>query len=220
MGNGLESNRKVDLLVALRSMVADVARSANEVGTRPEGMVVELRFSFEEDSERGLRPIVFLGEQPADYDVHRLRLILGPHPKHVVETAMRSSTPPPPVTPPPSVLPESMRKAPRIVIPSNPSLKLRKAGSSPPPTRHPGDEAPVPRAEVDLNPGQLLPVVESTHKEGGPREDLGERFVVFDHQWYHGKQRSFISHDTDEFPDDDMRDSTDIHEFPIDDLDD
>ncbi len=223
MPNGLDQDKRVDLAMALRSMINDIAKSATETRLKPEGLVVELRFSFEEDGDRGLRPVVFLGEQPPDYEVHRLRVTLGTHPAQAAEAAAGRATPPP-RTPPPASLTDTPRKGPRIVVPSNPVLKLRKASSKEDDNNrpsYPADERPVPRAEVDLDPGQLRPVVEQSAGDTDRLGDLGERVVVFDHQRYHAKRRTFASRDADEFPDDEqLEETTDIHEFPIEGLDD
>ena len=117
--------KKVELQQALRSMVNDIARSATRSGMKPEGLVVEIRFSFEEDGERGLRPIVFLGDQPNDYDVHRLRVTLGVNPAQFVNTDASRRDGVANIQSP--GVQDVRATAPRIIVPSKPILKLRKA---------------------------------------------------------------------------------------------
>ncbi len=153
MADGLDQAKKVDLKVALRSMVNDVAKSATQSGLKPEGLVVEVRFCFEEEGEDGLRPVVFLGEQPPNLEVHRLRVTLGTPPAQVGDPEASRRTSPAPPPPPPPEEPSGQRKAPRIVVPSKPILKLRKASSNGTPASNHQDEGQAVVAEVELTPG-------------------------------------------------------------------
>lgn len=217
MSKGLEQAKKVDLQVALRSMVNDVAKSATQSGLKPEGLVVEVRFCFEEEGSEGIRPVVFLGETPPHLEIHRLRVTLGTPPTLGVdgESPRPSSTvPPPPPRQPPPTPPDAVnpRKGPRIVVPSKPILKLRKASTPEPATPPQRDEPQAPVAEVELSPGQVLPVVEHPSVETTPRASLGERFVIFDHQRSHPMRRDFEPYDGKEF--DETDESTEVSAVP------
>jgi hypothetical protein len=205
--------KKVELQQALRSMVNDIARSATRSGMKPEGLVVEIRFSFEEDGERGLRPIVFLGDQLNDYDVHRLRVTLGVNPAQFVNTDASRRDGVANIQSP--GVQDVRATAPRIIVPSKPILKLRKAPGGGSTTEADGADRPVQRIEVELSPGMALPVVvEQSSSVVGTMRMLGERIVVFDHQCCHSKRRHFDAYDTTQYQDDDCRDSTEVSSIP------